>query len=258
MIELRNLSKVYGDGTRPAVRSLNLTVRSGEFLAVVGPSGCGKTTTLSMINRLVEPSAGEVLIDGVDVRGADPVALRRGIGFVFQDVGLFPHLTAGENAAITLRLMGRAAGEIRARVAEVLTQVRLPPSEYQERFPAALSGGQRQRVGVARALAAKPSIMLMDEPFGALDPLIRDELASEYRDIHGALGLTTILVTHDMTEAFLLADRVAVMRDGLLVQIGTPRELVAAPADAFVRETIETPARRARALAEAMAAGRSS
>jgi osmoprotectant transport system ATP-binding protein len=255
MIELRNLSKVYGEGARPAVRSLNLTIPSGEFLAVVGPSGCGKTTTLSMINRLVEPSAGEILIDGADIRGADPVALRRGIGFVFQDIGLFPHLTAAENAGITLRLMGRSSGEIQARITEVLGQVHLPPSEFAGRYPAALSGGQRQRVGVARALAAKPSIMLMDEPFGALDPLIRDELASEYRELHRALGLTTILVTHDMTEAFLLADKVAVMRDGLLVQIGTPRELVAAPADAFVRETIETPARRARALAAAMAGG---
>src|SRR5689334_9812181 len=203
MIELRNLSKVYG--SRAGVRNLNLSVPTGEFLAMVGPSGCGKTTTLSMINRLVEPTSGAILIDGVDVRGADPVQLRRGIGFVFQDVGLFPHLTAGENAGITLKLMRRPGDEIHSRVAQVLELVRLRPEEFQDRYPSALSGGQRQRVGVARALAAKPAIMLMDEPFGALDPLIRDELALEYRDLHRALGLTTLLVTHDMTEALVLA-----------------------------------------------------
>jgi osmoprotectant transport system ATP-binding protein len=252
MIELRDVSKVYADGTRAAVRSLNLSIPRGEFLAVVGPSGCGKTTTLSMINRLVDPSSGTICIDGSDIRDADPVKLRRGIGFVFQDVGLFPHLTAGENAGIALRLMGRPAIEIRARVTEVFGQVQLPPAEFLGRAPSALSGGQRQRVGVARALAAKPSIMLMDEPFGALDPLIRDELAGEYHAIHRALGLTTILVTHDMTEALLLADRIAIMRGGALVQIGTPHELFAAPVDSFVRDMIESPARRARALAEAI------
>jgi osmoprotectant transport system ATP-binding protein len=250
MIELRNLNRVYG--ARAAVRSLNLTVATGEFLAMVGPSGCGKTTTLSMINRLVEPSSGAILVDGVDVRGTDPVQLRRGIGFVFQDVGLFPHLTAGENAGITLRLMKRPVNEIKDRVSEVLTQVRLPPAEFQDRYPTALSGGQRQRVGVARALAAKPAIMLMDEPFGALDPLIRDELALEYRDLHRALGLTTVMVTHDVTEALVFADRVAVMRNGELVQVATPRELVSAPADAFVREMVDSPRKRARALAGVM------
>jgi osmoprotectant transport system ATP-binding protein len=247
MIELRNLNRVYG--ARSAVRNLNLTVATGEFLAMVGPSGCGKTTTLSMINRLVEPSSGDILVDGVDVRGTDPVQLRRGIGFVFQDVGLFPHLTAGENAGITLRLMKRPVSEIKDRVSEVLSQVRLPPAEFQDRYPTALSGGQRQRVGVARALAAKPAIMLMDEPFGALDPLIRDELALEYRDLHRALGLTTVMVTHDVTEALVFADRVAVMRNGELVQVATPRELVSAPADAFVREMVDSPTKRARALA---------
>lgn len=255
MIELRNLSKVYG--SRAGVRNLNLSVPTGEFLAMVGPSGCGKTTTLSMINRLVEPTSGAILIDGVDVRGADPVQLRRGIGFVFQDVGLFPHLTAGENAGITLKLMRRPRDEIHSRVAQVLELVRLRPEEFQDRYPSALSGGQRQRVGVARALAAKPAIMLMDEPFGALDPLIRDELALEYRDLHRALGLTTLLVTHDMTEALVLADRVAVMRDGELVQVATPRELVAAPADSFVRELVDSPKKRARALAEVVGTVRS-
>lgn len=252
MIELRNLNKLYG--ARSAVRSLNLTVATGEFLALVGPSGCGKTTTLSMINRLVEPSSGNILVDGVDIRGTDPVELRRGIGFVFQDVGLFPHLTAGENAGITLRLMRRPVPEIKDRVSEILTQVRLPPAEFRDRYPSALSGGHRQRVGMARAIAAKPAIMLMDEPFGALDPLIRDELALEYRDLHRALGLTTVMVTHDVTEALVLADRVAVMRDGQLVQVAQPRELVSAPADAFVREMVDSPTKRARALADVVGA----
>ena len=252
MIELRNLNKVYG--SRIAVRNLTLTVAKGEFLAMVGPSGCGKTTTLSMINRLVEPSSGSILVDGADIRGTDPVQLRRGIGFVFQDVGLFPHLTAGENAAMALRLTHRPASEIQSRVAEVLTQVKLSPDEFRHRYPAALSGGQRQRIGVARALAAKPAIMLMDEPFGALDPLIRDELALEYRDLHRTLGLTTILVTHDMTEALVLADRVAVMQDGELVQVATPRELAAAPASAFVREMVDSPTKRAQALAAVVGA----
>jgi osmoprotectant transport system ATP-binding protein len=258
MIQIRNLRKTYPGGARPAVNDLNLTVDKGEFLAVVGPSGCGKSTMLSMINRLIEPTAGEIVIGGADIRATDPVSLRRGIGFVFQDVGLFPHLSAGENVGITLRLMGRPREEIAARVDETLSQVRLPPTEYRARYPSALSGGQRQRVGVARALAAKPAIMLMDEPFGALDPLIRDELGAEYRDIHRALALTTMLVTHDMTEAFLLADRVAVMRDGALVQVGSPQELLAAPADSFVRDMIESPRRRARALAEAMRASEAS
>jgi len=252
MITLRKLSKTFPGATRPAVDGIDLTVPKGEFLALIGPSGCGKTTTLSMINRLEEPSSGEIEIDGAAVRSVDPVGLRRRIGFVFQDVGLFPHLTAGENAGITLKLMGRPESEIAARRDEVLAQVRLPPAEYRDRQPVMLSGGQRQRVGVARAIAAKPSIMLMDEPFGALDPLVRDDLASDYREIHNTLRLTTVLVTHDMTEALLLADRIAVMREGKLVQVATPRELTAAPADAFVRSMIESPRRRARALSDVM------
>jgi osmoprotectant transport system ATP-binding protein len=252
MIELRDLSKEYHTGEQAAVHGLNLAVATGEFLVLIGPSGCGKTTTLTMINRLIEPSGGTVLIDGLDVRSADPVALRRSIGFVFQDIGLFPHLTAAENVGITLRLMGRPRPEIDTRVAELMRQMRVPSEQFGRRFPRALSGGQRQRIGLARALAAKPSIMLMDEPFGALDPITREELAPEYRDIHDRLGLTTVLVTHDMTEAFLLADRIAIMREGRLVQVGTPREIATSSSDDFVRAMVESPRKRAHALAAVM------
>ncbi|MGH6878180.1 MAG: ABC transporter ATP-binding protein [Rhizomicrobium sp.] len=255
MIELSGISKHY-DGRTAAVDGLNLRVESGEFLVLAGPSGSGKTTTLSMINRLVEPSGGAVLIDGGDTREADPAALRRQIGFVFQDIGLFPHLTVAENAGIVLRLVGWRAPKIDARVDELLELVRLPPHTFRKLLPAALSGGQRQRVGVARALAASPRIMLMDEPFGALDPLTREELASDYRHIHARLELTTVLVTHDMTEALLLADRIALMREGRLVQVGRPPDLLSAPADDFVRAMVESPRRRACALASMQAGAR--
>ena len=251
MIRLENLSKRFGERAA-AVNGVSLDVADGEFLALIGESGSGKTTTLNMINRLTEPTEGRVLIDGVDVRAGDPVMLRRRIGFVFQEIGLFPHMTVAENIAITPRLLGWPASETDMRVRELLELVQLDFATIAGRFPAQLSGGQRQRIGVARALAAKPKIMLMDEPFGALDALIRDELAGEYRAIHDKLGLTTILVTHDMTEAFLLADRIAVMRDGDLLQIATPKELAAAPADDFVRRMIEIPRRRAEKLAAQM------
>jgi osmoprotectant transport system ATP-binding protein len=253
MIELRDLSKRYGNGP-PAVNGINLRIETGTFLVLAGPSGCGKTTALSMINRLVEPSAGTVLLDGIDIRENDPVLLRRQIGFVFQDIGLFPHMTVAENAGITLKIMGKRPREIAARVDELLALVRLPPERFRNALPAELSGGQRQRVGVARALAASPRLMLMDEPFGAIDPLTRDELSADYRRIHERLGLTTILVTHDMTEAMLLGDRMALMREGRIVQAGAPRELVSSPADEFVRAMIESPRRRARLLADLQAA----
>jgi osmoprotectant transport system ATP-binding protein len=255
MIALHDLSKTYPGGGRNAVQGLNLTVADREFLVLIGESGCGKTTTLNMINRLIEPSAGRIEIDGEDVLEIDVVSLRRRMGFVFQAVGLFPHMTVAENIAITPRLLGWDKARIAARVDELLGLVRLEPAEFRERMAGALSGGQAQRVGVARALAAEPKIMLMDEPFGALDPLTRDDLATDYRRIHDQLGLTTVLVTHDMTEALILADRIAVMRDGELVQVGTPNELLNRPADDFVRHLVETPKRRARLLADAMQAG---
>jgi len=254
MIELRNLTKSY-DGRSTAVERINLSIATGEFLALVGPSGCGKTTTLSMINRLEDPSDGTVLIDGLDILDQDPVALRRRIGFVFQDIGLFPHMTVAENAGVVLRILGEVRDQIDSRVKEVLALVRLPAELYGDRFPADISGGQRQRVGVARALAARPAIMLMDEPFGAIDPLARDKLASDYRQIHDSLGLTTVLVTHDMTEAILLADRIALMREGKLVQVGPPHELFSSPADDFVRAMMDMPHKRATALSATMAQG---
>lgn len=248
MIELIEVSKTFGSGL--AVNNVSLSVARGEFLALMGDSGSGKTTTLNMINRLTEPSSGCILVDDVDVLTVDAVALRRRMGFVFQEVGLFPHMTVSQNISITPSLLHWPQPKIELRVDELLTLVQLDARDLRNRLPAELSGGQRQRVGIARALAAQPGIMLMDEPFGALDPLIRDEIASDYRTIHNRLGLTTVLVTHDVTEAFLLADRVAVMRDGAVVQIGTPNELSKNPADDLVRRMVEMPRRRAERLSQ--------
>ena len=252
MIEIVNLSKAYAGSGAQAVRALNLSVAQGEFLVMIGPSGSGKTTTLNMINRLVEPDGGEIRIDHRNVLDGDPVQLRRGIGYVFQEAGLFSHMTVAENIAVTPRLLGWEEPRIEARVQELLALVRLEEGAFARRLPQELSGGQRQRVALARALAARPHILLLDEPFGALDPVTREAVAADVRDIHQRLGLTTVMVTHDMTEALLMADRIAVMRDGRLVQVGHPRELVASPADDFVSQLIETPRRRARALAETL------
>jgi len=252
MIALDQVSVSYPGAPAPAVRNVSLEVPKGVFFVLIGESGCGKTTTLHLINRLIEADSGRIEVDGRDIRAADPATLRRGMGFIFQAVGLFPHLTVAENVGITPKLLNWPKAQIDARVDELLELVHLPAGTYRNRLPAALSGGQRQRVGLARALAARPSIMLMDEPFGALDPLTRDDLSAEYRAIHESLGLTTVLVTHDMTEALMLADRIAVMREGGIVQLGTPSDLLDAPTDDFVRALIETPRRRAQRLAEAL------
>ena len=233
---------------------LSFAAGDGEFLVLIGESGSGKTTTLNMINRLVEPTTGVIRVDGEDALRADPVGLRRRMGYVFQGAGLFPHMTVGENIAVTPKLLGWPKSESEARVDELLNLMRLPPAEYRGRFPRELSGGQQQRIALARALAARPKIMLMDEPFAALDPLIRDDLADEYREIHDTLGLTTIFVTHDMTEAMLHGDRIAVMHNGALLQIGTPNELLANPADGFVKALVDTPRKRAARLAQALRA----
>lgn len=253
MIEILDVSKTYAGSGKEGVSGLTLSIRRGEFLALIGPSGSGKTTTLNMVNRLVEPDSGAIRIEGRDTGETDPVQLRRGIGYVFQEAGLFPHMTVAENIAVTPRLLGWEEAKIEARINELLALVRLDPDVYRNRRPQDLSGGQRQRVALARALAAKPHILLLDEPFGALDPVTREAVAADVREIHQNLGLTTLMVTHDMTEALLLADRVAVMRDGSLVQADTPHDLASHPADPFVAQLIETPRRRARALAKTLA-----
>ncbi len=253
-IEIRAVEKRYGaqaQGSAPAnvLDGISLNVPEGEFLAIVGPSGSGKTTLLRLINRLTEPTNGTVLVGGKEVRQSDPIQLRREIGYVFQGIGLFPHMTVAENIAITPRLIGWNAERRAARVDELLKLVRLDAGKYRARFPAQLSGGERQRVGVARALAAEPKIVLMDEPFGALDALTRAALTRDYRELHEKLGLTTVMITHDLAEAALLADRIAVIHHGRIVEQGTPRQLLAAPKDEYVRELVATPKHQAERLA---------
>jgi len=246
VIALQELTKRYAG--HAAVEGVSLQVGRGECVFLVGASGCGKTTTLKMVNRLVEPSSGRVLLDGEDTRLAPPFELRRRIGYAFQRVGLFPHLRVGENIALTPQLLGWPAARVRARVDALLELVELAPDEFRGRPPAALSGGQQQRVGLARALAAEPEVLLLDEPFGALDPLTRDRLQQSFGLIRRELGVTVIFVSHDMVEALLLADRIAVLEAGRLVQVGTPRELLAAPASATVAELLSTPRRQTLAL----------
>ena len=244
-IELSGVGKRYG--AEAALADVTLAVQPGEFTALVGGSGSGKTTLLKTINRLVTPDAGAVRVLGEDVSGLEPHVLRRKIGYIFQEVGLFPHLSIGENIAITPKLLGWDKARIAARVAALLDLVALP-QEMAARAPAALSGGQRQRVGVARALAAEPALMLMDEPFGALDPLTRDQLGSDYRALHDRLGLTTVMVTHDMAEAVLLADRIVVLREGRVVADGAAADLLGKTADPDVRALLEAPRRQAERL----------
>lgn len=237
------VSKAYGG--RTVLDGVSLTVGEREFLAIVGPSGSGKTTLLRLVNRLIDSTTGAVRVAGKDVRAVDPIMLRRQIGYVFQGVGLFPHMTVAENIGITPRLLGQDAAAIARRVDELIELIRLDRATHAGRFPAELSGGERQRVGVARALAARPRIVLMDEPFGALDPLTRDALAQDYRRLHDTLKLTTVMITHDMLEALLLADRIAVMRGGRLIADGTPDAMMAHTGDDFVSELMQTPRRQA-------------
>jgi osmoprotectant transport system ATP-binding protein len=250
-IAFDGVGKAYGEAP-PVLDGVSLGVPSGEFLAILGPSGSGKTTLLRLINRLADPSMGIVRVAGEDVRTADPIALRRRIGYVFQGVGLFPHMTVAENIGITPRLIGWERARIAARVEELLALVRLEPAKYRDRLPHELSGGERQRVGVARAIAAGPRIVLMDEPFGALDPLTRDALAQDYRDLHRDLGLTTVMITHDALEAVLLADRIVVIRGGRLIADGTPHALMNDAQDPYVRDMMATPRRQAERLAALM------
>jgi osmoprotectant transport system ATP-binding protein len=236
VIEYREATKRYGDGP-PALDRLTLEIPAGETCVLVGPSGGGKTTALKMVNRLVEPTSGRVLIDGNDVAASDPVELRRGIGYVIQQVGLFPHLDVAANVAVVPRLLGWERSRIEARVEELLDLVGLDPAVYRHRRPDELSGGQRQRVGVARALAADPPILLMDEPFGAVDPVTRVRLQDEFLRLQQRLRRTVVLVTHDIDEALRLGDRLAVLAEGgRLEQYGTPAEVLARPATPFVAD----------------------
>jgi osmoprotectant transport system ATP-binding protein len=246
LISYTNVSKSFGGGVL-AVDDVSLDVAAGELLAIVGSSGSGKTTLLRLANRLIDADSGRITVEGEDVRNVDPVSLRRRIGYVFQSSGLFPHMSVADNVGITPRLLGWRAAEIEARIDELLALIRLDGGSYRNRMPHELSGGQGQRIGVARALAARPRIVLMDEPFGALDPLTRDALGEDYRALHHKLGLTTVMITHDMTEALLLADRIAVMRGGKLLAEGTPAELSASN-DPYVMELLRTPRRQAERL----------
>jgi osmoprotectant transport system ATP-binding protein len=247
LLALTGVGKSYGDDT--VLADIELTVTAGSFVALVGASGSGKTTLLKTINRLRPADAGAILLDGRDVATIPPADLRRGIGYVFQGIGLFPHMTVAENIAIVPRLTGVDPARRQARIDELLLLLALPP-EMARRYPSGLSGGQAQRVGIARALAASPSLMLMDEPFGALDPVTRDDIGQAYRALHDKLGLTTMMVTHDMTEALLIADRILVLSAGRIVADSTPAELIAGHPDPAVAELIAVPRRQAERLAE--------
>jgi len=237
VVEFRNVSKIYDDGTK-ALDQLSLTINKGEFIVFIGPSGCGKTTSLKMINHLESPTEGTVVVNGQDVTAVDPVKLRRGIGYVIQEIGLMPHLTVGENIATVPHLLGWKRNRARRRVDELLELSGLEPTVYRNRLPAQLSGGQQQRIGVLRALAADPDVVLMDEPFGALDPITKGKLQQELLELQQRVQKTIIFVTHDIDEALKLGDRIVLMRRGRIEQLGPPDELQNEPVNEFVRSFI--------------------
>ncbi|NDL65678.1 ABC transporter ATP-binding protein [Acerihabitans arboris] len=234
MIRLENITKIYPGTTAKAVFDLTLEIPEGSTTALIGPSGCGKTTTMRLINRLEDATRGRVFVNGEDVTAVDPVQLRRQIGYVIQNVGLFPHMNIADNIATVPRLLGWDRRKTDARIDELLHLVGLDPAADRGRYPAELSGGQRQRVGVARALAADPPVMLMDEPFGAIDPLVRGRLQNEFKQILQRVKKTVVIVTHDLDEAIKMGDRIAIMRDGKLCQYATPEAILSKPADDFV------------------------
>lgn len=237
VLRFDHIGKVYPDGTR-AVSAFTLEIQRGEFIVLIGPSGCGKTTTLRMVNRLIEPTSGTIYLDGRDFRQVRPVELRRRLGYVIQRIGLMPHLTIADNITFIPRLTKVPAAKRRARAEELLEMVGLEPAQYLDRYPAELSGGQQQRIGVLRALAHDPDIILMDEPFGALDPIMRDQLQEELKRLQRTVSKTIIFVTHDMDEALTMADRIVLMKDGEIVQVGTPEDMLRHPKDTFVSQFI--------------------
>jgi osmoprotectant transport system ATP-binding protein len=233
MIIFDHVSKTYEEVTK-AVRDFSMEVTEGETVILLGTSGSGKTTTLKMVNRLIEPTSGRIMINGIDIMDQDPIQLRRGIGYAIQNIGLFPHMSVAENISVVPKLLKWSQDRISERVNELLTMVGLEPDEFRDRFPVQLSGGQRQRIGVARALAADPPIILMDEPFGALDPITREQLQDEFIELESEIEKTILFVTHDVFEAVKMGDRIALMDAGQLQQLATPSELVENPASEFV------------------------
>lgn len=234
MIEFRNVTKVYSRGEKPAVKNLSLKILEGEIAVFVGPSGCGKTSTMKMVNRLIEPTEGEILINGQNISQMNPLQLRQDIGYVIQNTGLFPHMTVEQNIATVPKLKRWPKHKIRQRVTELLELVGLDPDVFRDRLPGQLSGGQQQRVGVARALAVDPPIMIMDEPFGALDPITREHLQDEFLKIQQSVRKTIVFVTHDIHEAVKMGDKIAVMRAGEVIQYDTPLAILSTPADEFI------------------------
>jgi osmoprotectant transport system ATP-binding protein len=238
-LEFRHVTKRYPGQDRPAIDDLSLTVPAGEICVLVGPSGCGKTTAMRLVNRLIELSSGEILLDGQSVDSFDKATLRREIGYVIQQIGLFPHQTIAQNIATVPKLLGWSRQRIAERVDELLRLVSLEPGEVRDRYPGQLSGGQRQRIGVARALAADPPLMLMDEPFGAIDPINRERLQDEFLRLQAEVRKTVVFVTHDIDEAIKMGDQIAILREGgELVQYAPPREILSAPADDFVAQFV--------------------
>jgi osmoprotectant transport system ATP-binding protein len=238
VIHLKALVKQFPGAPRPAIDRLDLEVDAGEVCVLIGPSGCGKTTTMRMVNRLIEPTSGTIEVNGRDVTHIDPVELRRGIGYVIQQIGLFPHMTIAANIATVPRLLGWDDAKTALRVDELLQLIGMEPDAFRDRYPRELSGGQRQRVGVARALAADPPVLLMDEPFGAIDPINRTRVQDEFLKIQRQLRKTVVFVTHDIDEAIKMGDRIALLRDGHLVQHATPAEMLARPANRFVEDFV--------------------
>ena len=240
MIKLSNINKSFAPDVH-AIRDLSLDINSGETLVLLGSSGCGKTTLLKMINRIIEPSSGTILIEGKNILEQDPIEVRRAIGYVIQEIGLFPHMNIEDNVSVVLKLKGRPEEERKKKADEVLELVGMDPEQFRSRYPDELSGGQQQRIGVARALAADPSLLLMDEPFSAVDAVTRELLQQELLKLKKQLNKTIVFVTHDIFEAFILADRIAIMHEGRLQQVGTKEEIISSPGSEFVEQLLMKP-----------------